>query len=206
MRIPAAGGKGNGSAPRAVSRNALLVSGTERGQGQLKLLLEGGAYLPAAFAGSGGEARRALLSTGTDLLVVNCPLPDETGVDLACDAAEHGVRSVLLVKAEILGEVRARASLSGVLTLGKPLSKERFHEALSLLDAFRVQTERLEGENRRLRAKLEEVKLVCKAKCLLVAYRRLTEPEAHRLLEKEAMDRQVTRRAVAEEILEEYGE
>ncbi len=172
----------------------------------MKLLLEGGAYRPAALAGSGGEARRALLSAGADLLVVNAPLPDETGFDLACDAAEHGVNAVLLVKAEHLSEVRARASLSGVLTLGKPISKERFHEALSLLDVFQIQAERLGEENRRLRAKLEEVKLVCKAKCLLVAYRKLTEPEAHRLLEKEAMDRQITCRAVAEEILEEYGE
>lgn len=184
---------------------ALLVSGTERGREQLKLLLEGSAYQPCGCAGSGGEARRALLTSGAELVVVNAPLPDELGADLACDAAQRGLGAVLLIKAELLEETRARVSPQGVLALGKPLSRERFHEALSLAEVLRLQRERADREARRLRAKLEEVKVVCQAKCLLVQYRRLTEPEAHRYIEKEAMDRQLTRRAVAEEILEELG-
>lgn len=192
-------------APSAGPRGVLLVSGTARGLEQLKVLLEGGPSAGVSQAGSGGEARRALLSSGADLVVVNAPLPDEFGAGLACDAAERGVSAVLLVKAELLPEVRAQVSPSGVLTLGKPISKERFHEALALLEIFRLRLERAEAENRRLRAKAEELRLVCRAKCLLVQYRRLTEQEAHRLIEKEAMDRQITRRAVAEEMLEEYG-
>ncbi len=184
---------------------ALLVSSTQRGQEQLKALLEGSGFRPEALAGNGGEARRALLSSGADLVVVNAPLPDEFGHNLACDAAERGLNAILLVKSELLEEVRARVAPSGALALGKPLSRERFHEALALLNVFRSRLEKAEMDNRKLAAKLEEVKLVCRAKCLLVEYRRLTEPEAHRYIEKEAMDRHLTCRTVAEEILEELG-
>lgn len=64
----------------------------------------------------------------------------------------------------------------------------------------------LEEENTSLREQLATARLVGRAKCLLVRYRDLTEPEAHHYIEKEAMDRQLTRRAVAEEILRELGE
>ncbi len=63
----------------------------------------------------------------------------------------------------------------------------------------------LEAENGRLRERLATEKLVCRAKCLLVEHRGLSEGEAHRRIEKEAMDRQETRRTVAQRIVEEYG-
>lgn len=184
---------------------ALLVSGAQRGREQLKTLLEGGGFRAKAMAASGGEARRTLVSSHIDLVVINAPLPDEFGHELACDAAEKGLGAILLVKAELLEEVRAKVAPFGALALGKPLSRERFHEALAMMNVFRARLEKAEGANRKLLAKLEEVKLVCRAKCLLVEYRRLTEPEAHRYIEKEAMDRHLTNRAVAEEILEELG-
>lgn len=190
---------------RLAPRRALLVSGTLKGQEQLKALLEESDFQPGALAGSGGEARRALFSTGTDLVVVNAPLPDEFGCELACDAAEKGLGVMLLVKAELLEETRARVSPFGAVALGKPFSRERFHEALSLLAVFLDRLEKAEQKSRKLAAKLEEVKTVCRAKCLLVEFRHLTEPEAHRYIEKEAMDRQLTRWAVAEELLEELG-
>ncbi len=200
--MPAA--KAEKNRPRTLPRAALLVSGSERGREQLKDLLAGSAYRVSVAVGNGGEARRSLLTAGADLVVVNAPLVDEFGADLACDAAERGLNVILLVKGELVDEVRAKVNPAGVLTLGKPFSKERFHEALTLLDVFRPRMAKLEDENRTLRMKLEEVKVVCRAKCLLVEYRKLTEPEAHRLIEKEAMDRRLTRRAVAERIIKEW--
>ncbi len=70
----------------------------------------------------------------------------------------------------------------------------------------RERIQELTQENAYLREQLDTARLVGRAKCLLVRYRDLTEPEAHRHIEKEAMDRQMTRRAVAEEILRELGE
>ena len=48
---------------------------------------------------------------------------------------------------------------------------------------------------------MEEIRLVNRAKWLLIEQLKMTEAEAHRHIEKQAMDRCVTRRAVAEDIL-----
>ena len=62
----------------------------------------------------------------------------------------------------------------------------------------------LQKEHGRLQQKIEEMRLVDRAKCTLVQYLGLTEPQAHRYLEKQAMDMRMTRREVAEEILRTY--
>jgi len=63
----------------------------------------------------------------------------------------------------------------------------------------------LEAENRRLQEKLSAEKAVGRAKCLLVEHRGFTEAQAHRYIEKMAMDRQEKRQSVAEELIREYG-
>ena len=48
-----------------------------------------------------------------------------------------------------------------------------------------------------------QLRLVSRAKCLLIENRGMTEAEAHHYIEKEAMNSRRTREQVAEEILEE---
>lgn len=201
MPIQAISGRFEGTGPRTVLRPALVVSGTEKGRTLLKTLLEGSVYRPAAFAGSGGEARRVLLSTELDAVLVNAPLPDEFGQELACLAAEEGKGALLVVKRELFAEAANRVGPCGVFTLAKPASREEFSRVLDLLGAWKCREEKLIAENRRLLSKLEEVKLVCRAKCLLTEREGISEAEAHRRIEKLAMDRRTTRRAVAEELL-----
>ncbi|MBQ6404375.1 MAG: ANTAR domain-containing protein, partial [Oscillospiraceae bacterium] len=52
--------------------------------------------------------------------------------------------------------------------------------------------------------KIDEIRLVNRAKWLLIAHEGLTEPEAHRLISKTAMDRHRTKREIAQEILQKY--
>ena len=52
--------------------------------------------------------------------------------------------------------------------------------------------------------KMVEIRIVNRAKCLLIEQLRMTEEEAHRYIEKQAMDRCVTKRTVAENILSTY--
>ena len=52
--------------------------------------------------------------------------------------------------------------------------------------------------------RIEDIRIVNRAKCLLIQYTRLTEEEAHRFIEKQAMDRRLTKREIAEEILRQH--
>ena len=53
---------------------------------------------------------------------------------------------------------------------------------------------------------MEEIRIVNRAKWMLIDRLHLTEQEAHRMIEKRAMDRCVTRRVIAEEILADEKE
>ena len=46
---------------------------------------------------------------------------------------------------------------------------------------------RVEKENTKLKKKLEELRLVDRAKCMLIAYEGMSETQAHRHIEKQAM-------------------
>ena len=56
-----------------------------------------------------------------------------------------------------------------------------------------------------LEEKMEEIRLVNRAKWLLIDKEEMTEPQAHRAIEKRAMDRCLTRRQVAEDIISSYS-
>ena len=61
----------------------------------------------------------------------------------------------------------------------------------------------LRQENDKLRDKIAQIRLVDRAKCYLIEHKGMSEAEAHRMIEKTAMDTRRDRAEVAAEILEE---
>ncbi len=184
---------------------ALLALGGEKYRPQWERLLRENGFSQVEAASSGGEARRLLLAGDWDLLLIAAPLPDEFGHDLATDAAEQGLPVLLSVKAELWEEASARVGPAGVVALGRPFSRAVFAQAVGMLRAAQAQVGKLREENKKLRQKLEELRAVSRAKCLLVEYLHLDEEGAHKYIERAAMEERKTRRAVAEEIIAEYG-
>ena len=68
---------------------------------------------------------------------------------------------------------------------------------------YKVQV--LSSQTTKLKVKMEEIKQVNRAKMLLMQNMKMTEQEAHRYIEKEAMDRGMKRTAISEEIIKTYG-
>ncbi|HIV47026.1 MAG TPA: ANTAR domain-containing protein [Candidatus Acutalibacter stercorigallinarum] len=184
---------------------ALLALGGEKYRPQWERVLKENGFSQVETASNGGEARRLLLAGDWDLLLIAAPLPDEFGHDLATDAAEQGLPVLLSVKAELWEEASARVGPAGVVALGRPFSRAVFAQAVGMLRAAQAQVGKLREENKKLRQKLEELRAVSRAKCLLVEYLRLDEESAHKYIERAAMEERKTRRAVAEEIIAEYG-
>ena len=52
---------------------------------------------------------------------------------------------------------------------------------------------------------MNEIRLVNRAKWLLISEVKMTEPDAHRYIEKQAMDLCVSKREIAEQIIKTYG-
>ena len=148
------------------------------------------------------SARRILSEFDYDFVFVNSPLPDENGIRFASEVTEAGGAAVLLlVRAEVLGEIDERVYRRGVFTLAKPTSKQTLSEAVRWMRAARERLRKSEKKSLTLEEKMAEIRLVNRAKWILIASRAMDEAEAHRWIEKQAMDRCLTKREVAEEII-----
>ena len=185
--------------------SVLLVSGAEKFNTAVRPMLSEREFSPVVVAPDVSSARRRLLERKFDLLIINAPLPDEFGTRLALDVCETTQAGVLLlVRADSFADVAARTAPSGVLTLQKPTSPAIFSSTLRLLCATRERLRRMEQKTATLEEKMEEIRLVNRAKWILIDQLKMTENEAHKFIEKQAMDRCVTRRVIAENILAAY--
>lgn len=182
--------------------DVLIVSDKQYHETLLALFAPGG--VSALCCASGGEARRALCEGGFSLIVVNAPLPDEYGRELAALAAEDGTDAVLICPAPMADKLAAGMERegAGVFVLAKPLSRQQTAFALRMIRAGRRRVQRLIDQNRRLTKRLEESRVLTRAKCALALHYGMTEEEAHREIEKRAMNARVSAREAALEILE----
>lgn len=146
-----------------------------------------------------------LASDSYALVVINAPLPDETGLELATELTGGSLSAVvLLVRAELMSMVNGPAADAGVLVVGKPLIPQVFYQTMQLAAATRNRLMMLSMENEKLHKKLEEIRVIDRAKCLLIEREHITEAEAHRAIEKWAMDERLPRIKVAKQLLERY--
>lgn len=139
------------------------------------------------------EAGRA---ADADAVLLLPPLSEEAVQSAAEEQAKSGV-AVLCVGVE-------PPEGSGAVFLKNPVSSAMLLQTLALALEMRARLRALEGENERLKAALSDFKLIDRAKCALIQYLGMTEKDAHRFIEKQAMDRRVPRREIALDILKTY--
>ena len=184
---------------------ALIVSGTEKGAELLTGLLSEADIHQITAIGTAGEARRRLLEKDYDLIIINAPLRDESGEALSKDIASKGISQVMLVvKTEYYDAVSAVCEDDGVMTIAKPINRAVFWSALKLAKSSQSRLKRAQDENTKLKQKIEDIRIVDRAKCTLISYMNMSEKEAHRYIEKQAMDLRSSKRTIAEGILKTY--
>lgn len=185
--------------------SVLLACASDKFSGAMTALLPPPLYDPPVCVSDGNTARQKLLERGFDLVILSDPLPDGSAVRLALDVCENSGSGVLLfVGADAYPDVSGRLTAAGVLVLQKPATPAAVRQSLTLLCATRERLRRLEERAATMQEKMEEIRLVNRAKWLLIDQLRMTEAQAHRYIEKQAMDRCISRRAVAENILAVY--
>ncbi len=185
-----------------ISRSILIVSSSEQFDHMVKKSLSG--FVTIDIRRSMAIARRCILERDYDIIVVCCPMPDEMGVEFALDAADRTGASILLVAPqEIYEAVLEQVTDHGILVVSKPVTPGLMDKAIRYMVAIQGRILTLRAKNRKLEEKMEELRIVSKAKIILVEKKKMTEDEAHSFIGKQAMNNGMTRRAVAERILEE---
>lgn len=185
-------------------RRVLVVSNGMQTYDYIASLLPSDEFEPPTLAASGGEAKRLLLSTDFDILVINAPLPDEFGLDFALDAAAGHMGVLLLTKADLYEQVSFRAEDAGILTLPKPVQRQTLYTSLKLLAAVSTRLAKMEQRARTLEEKMMDIRLVNRAKWLLISHLGMNETDAHYYIEKQAMDTRRSRREIAEDVIRTY--
>ena len=186
-------------------KSALIVSCIERSTAFFAENLRAASIEQIAALKSCGEARRVLLERNFDLVLINAPLQDESGESLSRFIAAKGTSQVILVVAsDYYDAVSAICENDGILTISKPINRAVFWSALKLARATQSRFTQMQVENNKLKQKIEDIRIVDRAKCVLISYLRMSEEEAHRYIEKQAMDMRLPKRAIAEEILKTY--
>jgi len=152
------------------------------------------------------QTKKKLPENDFEIIIIDAPLSDEYGESLARNIAVKGSSQVILaVNNEDFEKISSVCQEDGVLTITKPVDNNIFWSALSLVKSVSGKLKKVQEENAKLKQKIEDIRIIDRAKCMLISYLKLTEQESHRFIEKQAMDLRSTKRAIAEEILKTYA-
>ena len=185
----------------------LVVSAVDKFCEQLMPLLPEYIAPTVDRAMSVNQAQRKIADRAYDIVVVNTPLSDDFGVRFAIDlSAKSSTVAMLLVHTDFYDAIYDKVYEYGVFVVRRPTAPAIVRQSIDWLVATRERLRSLEKKTVSLQDKMDEIRLVNRAKWALITHLNMTEDAAHHYIEKQAMDRCVPRRTVAEDILRTYKE
>lgn len=184
---------------------ALIISASAKNLSSVELLLKSEGFNKIVSISSGNEVRRMVSTAEFELIVIDAPLPDEFGHELSIMLTENSAAGIILLCSnDIADSISDKVAEHGVCVVPKPLNRQLFQRSVKLVMATRSRMLGQKKENVKLLTKIDEMRLINRAKCTLMEYLKFTEPQAHRYIEKQAMNTRQTRREVAMRILATY--
>jgi len=182
--------------------SVLVVSQTDKAHNFITGILPPEQFEPVDAVHSAGEAKRLLINKPYDIVVINTPLKDDFGADLAIQITEdYNLGVLMMIKADHYDQVTDHVEDYGILTLSRPCTDHDIFQSLKLLAATRKRLRAMEEKTVRLEQKMKEIRLINRAKGILMERQHMTEAEAHRYLEKAAMDNCVKKADIAQNLI-----
>lgn len=186
-------------------KNALLISHSQKSALSLSQLLKAEEYTDITLADTATLAKQMADGEEFDLICINAPLAEENGIELAMQfALETRACVVIIVPQKNADEISDILTEHGVLVIAKPINKHLFHHYLQFTECFKARMFRVEKENEKLKNIVEDMKVINRAKLLLITCLNMDETQAHRYLEKQAMDLRISKQQVAKQVIQTY--
>ena len=165
--------------------SVLIVSAAEKVNNALLPFFRGGSFEPVTVVDTIAKAQRRLSDRDYDLVLINAPLPDDFGRKFAVDVCTES------------------DSVAAIIV--RPLEEDRIGELIGVMCSFRERLKKVRKKTMSLEDKMEEIRLVNRAKWALIKACHMTEEDAHRYIQKQAMDMCLSKKETAENILKTYG-
>lgn len=182
----------------------IVASKSDKTAQSLAGILRQSGFTKVLTADSASKIRRMVAEKDIDVIIINTPLADDFGTLLAMDMADKNLGVILLVKGDMVNQTAYKMEKYGAVTLGKPVVRVELIQSLAVIKALLQKIRRIEKQRQSLESKMKEIRLVNRAKWLLIKQLAMTEEEAHRYIEKTAMDTGEKKSAVAENIISTY--
>ena len=187
--------------------SVLVVSASEKMNTAVRSLLPPSDFWPVSSVRSISGAKRLMLEKPCDIVIIDSPLADGNGVQFSIDLSSGSESGVLLMVAgEIYEEVYYKALPSGVAVLSKPVSAAVLTNSVRLLCALRERLRSVVKEQVTVEDKMKELRLINKAKWILIEQEHMTEDEAHRHIGRRAMEQRISRAEAAQELIRSHKE
>lgn len=152
------------------------------------------------------EAERKLAQLDPALVVWQCDAPGLPALRQCVRLAE-GSEAVflLLVRPGTYEAVWQFVQAAGICVMSWPAPQEVFRQTLRNLLLLKKSLRAMQEKTDQLQSQLQDMKRIQKAKSLLMNQLGMSEADAHRWIEKAAMDRCVKKREIAETIIRMYA-
>ncbi|MCX6450742.1 MAG: response regulator [Actinobacteria bacterium] len=165
----------------------------------VEMLTEAG-YEVVAQATNGVEAISLAKQFKPDLAILDVKMPEMDGITAAEQIIE--IAPVLMLTAFSQRDLVERARDAGVMAyVVKPFSIGDLTPAIEIAMSRHLQMRALSDEVADLHERLESRKLIDRAKGILMQALNLSEPEAFSWIQRAAMDRRISMKAVAEAVI-----
>ena len=169
----------------------------------LREMLEEEGFDVVGEAADGEQAVALAQQLNPDLVICDVKMPKMDGIAAAAQITEARIAPVVMLTAFSQRDLIERARDAGAMAyLVKPFARHELVPAIELAVSRFAEKRALEDEVASLHDRFETRKVVDRAKGLLMAKQNMTEPEAFRWIQRTAMDRRTTMKAVAEAVIE----
>ena len=189
--------------PRVAPLTVLVVEDEALIRLDLAEMLTEEGYVVAGEAGDGEQAVELARQLRPDLVIMDIKMPKVDGIAAAATIVDERIAPVVMLTAFSQRELITQARDAGAMAyLVKPFARHELVPAIELAVSRFAEKRALEEEVATLSERLETRKVVDRAKGLLMTRQQMTEPEAFRWIQRTAMDRRTTMKAVATAVVE----
>ena len=195
--------------PRAADRPIRVLIAEDEALIRLDLkemLLEEG-FDVVAEVSDGATAVRLARELRPDLCILDLKMPVMDGIQAAEQVTKERLSAVLILTAFSQRDLIDKARRAGAMAyLVKPVQKHDLLPAIQIAAGRFKDLQGLEDQVGDLTDRLESRKVVERAKGLLQEHEGMSEPAAFRWLQKTAMERRLSMKAVAAQVVERYSD
>ena len=187
------------------SRRVVIADDEPAARSALAEMLAEEGFDVVGQAGDGEQVVAMAQALRPDVIIIDVELGKTDGIEAASEIASEKIAPVLMVSAVSRRDLVNRARDAGALGyLCKPLSRSSLLPAVEVAVARYAETTALRAQIADATHRLETRKVIDRAKGLLMAHRRMTEPQAFRWIQRTAMDRRATAVSVAASVVDEF--